>query len=238
MVFGNKDCVEALASLVREFDEEHTILAGGSVAGLKIVMARMKRSLIPLPNKHEWSEIILVGVMAGGFSCGVSMLWKIGLDKNAVFAFLGAIVGAAAVVFFSAGQQDRQDRRAAARERKQIMTYIAASGQQIDEHVKILFATESETPEHKGRLVAGCNIAIYTIANLRDYLVQAVRHASHLGFLSRAQLERSIEACDRATNELQQILNDADELGKRLKLESVRSSIANLHNTMNNLPEY
>lgn len=208
------------------------------MAGMKVKLAKTMRSLTRLPSKYGWLEIILVSVVAGGFSCGMSMLWRAGLDKNAVFAFLGAIVGAAAVVFFSIGQQDRQQRRAVAREREQIKDYITAAGRQIDEHVTALFAAESGASDHMGRLLAGCQFAIYSITNLRDYLVQAIRYASHQGFLARAQLERSVEACDHANNELEQILKDADEFGKKFDLRKGRSAIVNLHNTMNNLPDY
>lgn len=207
------------------------------MAGMKVKLAKMRLSLTQLPSKYDWPEIILVGVVGGGFSFGMSMLWRTGLEKNAVFAFLGAIVGTAAVVFFSIGQQDRQQHRSAARERAQIKAYITAAGRQIDEHVKALFAAESDASDQMGRLITGCEFAIYSIDNLRGYLAQAIQYASYQGFLARAHLLRSVEACDHATNELGQIIKDADEFDKDLDLSKGRSAIVHLHNTMNNLPD-
>lgn len=193
------------------------------------------------PKKDEWSEIALIGIIGGGFSCGIGLLYRLGFDKNATFTFLGAVVGAAAAVLLSIGQQERQHRRAADREREKILAYFQATRSLLDAQLASLINKHQDAldiSQQEGRNIAGCWMAQGTIENLRRYTVQAVRYAEHLGFLARAQLDGVIEQCDQTLIVLQKIVAEADALDGRPDYESGRRSIRNLHNSMCLLPDF
>lgn len=181
------------------------------------------------PNKDEWSEIVLVGVLGGGFACGIGLLWQLGFDKNAIFTFLGAIVGAAAIVLFSIGQQERQYRRAAVRERDQILSYFRTARLMIDEQVGSPFRRDPEDPLNAVDFV----MIVPAIENLRNYTVQAVRYAAYLGFMARANLDGIAEQSERTLAVLRQIVADADNHEGKPDFTSGRRAIVSLHNSMN-----
>lgn len=182
-----------------------------------------------LPTKHEWSEIILAGLFGGCLALAIGLLWRVGLDKNALFNFLGAMVGAAAVVFLSMGQKEREDRRAEILEKKQIWGYFYAIKFQLDELFGEPFKVSADDPKSQFHFFHVQSI----IPHLREFSVQALLHASHQDFVSRAHLQGVIEQCDRTLELAKEICCEADKSNGKPDFVGGRRSIVNLHNSMN-----
>lgn len=181
------------------------------------------------PNKHEWSAIVLSGLFGGCLATAAGLLWLSGIDKNALFNFLGAMVGAGAVVFLSLGQREREERRSEDLEQAQIVQYFAVIELQLDHIFGVPQKLKDEDPKHEVNFFQ----IIPILNNFKAFLNQAIKYASHLNFISRAQLQSVLEQCETVIRLSEGILKECDRSGGTPDFVSGRRAVRTLHNSMN-----
>jgi len=145
-------------------------------------------------TRDETIQALTVGLAAGGFGAGFALLLNSGFKSDDVFAFMGAVAGAAATVAGAMWLADRGDRAALERESR-LLYDECADALKLTKTCLDLVPEKIEYP-FPAAFQHALTAVIDRAAETRAILREAIARAEKLNFRQRVRVVRAESALD------------------------------------------
>jgi len=158
-----------------------------------------------VPKNFQYlGQLAVIGIISGGLSSVGVITYYSGFNKDNVFAFLGAVIGAAIAVTLTNSFQSYSYRRPVLDELKYLLSHLKLLEKNIREKLNSVSAWDDQS-------MGTIQLVKTDIQILQMYLSSAQSHSRYLDFSSKMWIKEACDFCSEILSSIEKEMALIDE---------------------------